>query len=385
MPGCIILSLKARLKKTKRDPCVLQMQNCKTKQPVSVKRNWLLFCSCLCFFIIQIKRNAYGGERGGSGVPVLYVLYFTAGLALFLFGMHQMTKSLSALSNSRLQKKLSALTKSKIRGVLSGVCMTALMQSSSAVTVMLVGLVNAGILTLYETIGVIMGANIGTTATAWLISIAGLAGTPLSAWLNLVTLAGASLLFAAIFCMKKKLQIAAALCGFSMLILGMHFMSDALSPLRAFPLTAQFLLYFSNPLYGLFAGTAITALLQSSSASVGILQALSLTGSVTLASAIPIVLGQNIGTCVTALLACIGTGKNAKRTAFVHLYFNMVGALFLLAVFYGLDAVFSFSFLEKAASPTDIAMVHTAFNLLCTILLYPFSGWLVHLAHRTVR
>ena len=323
--------------------------------------------------------------KGGSGVPVLYVLYFMAGLALFLFGMHQMTKSLSALSNSRLQKRLSALTKSKIRGVLSGVCMTALMQSSSAVTVMLVGLVNAGILTLYETIGVIMGANIGTTATAWLISIAGLAGTPLSAWLNLVTLAGASLLFAAIFCMKKKLQIAAALCGFSMLILGMHFMSDALSPLRAFPLTAQFLLYFSNPLYGLFAGTAITALLQSSSASVGILQALSLTGSVTLASAIPIVLGQNIGTCVTALLACIGTGKNAKRTAFVHLYFNMVGALFLLAVFYGLDAVFSFSFLEKAASPTDIAMVHTAFNLLCTILLYPFSGWLVHLAHRTVR
>lgn len=146
--------------------------------------------------------------KGGSGVPVLYVLYFMAGLALFLFGMHQMTKSLSALSNSRLQKKLSALTKSKIRGVLSGVCMTALMQSSSAVTVMLVGLVNAGILTLYETIGVIMGANIGTTATAWMISIAGLAGTPLSAWLNLVTLAGASLLFAAIFCMKKKLQIA---------------------------------------------------------------------------------------------------------------------------------------------------------------------------------
>ena len=318
-------------------------------------------------------------------MPIFYALYFTAGLALFLFGMHQMTKSLSALSDGTLQKKLSALTKSKIRGVLSGICMTALMQSSSAVTVMLVGLVNAGILTLYETIGVIMGANIGTTATAWLIGIAGFAGTPLSAWLNLVTLAGASLLFAAAFCIKKKLEIAAAFCGFGMLILGMHFMSDALSPLQVFPQTAQFLLYFSNPFYGLFAGTVVTALLQSSSASVGILQALSLTGSVTIASAIPIVLGQNIGTCVTALLACIGTGKNARRTAFIHLYFNLTGALFLLAVFYGLDPAFSFYFLEKAASPAGIAMIHTAFNLLCTILLYPFSGCLAHLARRTVR
>lgn len=320
---------------------------------------------------------------------VFHIFFFVSGLALFLSGMKLMTSSLEKHAGDRLRKSLSRLTSSNFKGLCLGAGVTALIQSSSAVTVILVGLVNAGILTLKETVGVIMGANIGTTATSWILSLVGIKGEGILSFIvNSYTIASASALCGLLiyFLSKRKKKGIAAVCfGFALLMCGMELMSGALSPLRDIPQTAQVLTLFSNPFYGLLAGTAVTAVLQSSSASVGLLQALSLTGTVSYASAIPIVMGQNIGTCVTALISCIGTNKNAKRTAFIHLYFNIIGALFWLAAFYGCDIFLHFSFLHQSASPETIALIHTVFNILCTVLLFPFSGMLVRLAKDTVR
>jgi len=320
---------------------------------------------------------------------VLYIVLFIFGLALFLFGMKFMTAALEKHTGDRLKNSLSRLTSSSFKGLCLGAGVTAVIQSSSAVTVMLVGLVNAGILTLRETVGVIMGANIGTTATSWILSLVGIKGVGLlSILVNSCTIAAASALCGLLLYFiskRKKKGLAACLFGFALLMCGMELMSGALSPLRDVPQTAQVLTLFSNPFYGLLAGTVVTAVLQSSSASVGLLQALSLTGTVPFASAIPIVMGQNIGTCVTALISCIGTNKNAKRTAFIHLYFNIIGALFWLAAFYGCDIFLHFSFMDRSASPDMIALIHTVFNVLCTALLFPFSGLLVRLAKDTVR
>ena len=308
---------------------------------------------------------------------VFHIFFFVSGLALFLFGMKLMTSSLEKHAGDRLRKSLSRLTSSNFKGLCLGAGVTAVIQSSSAVTVILVVLVNAGILTLKETVGVIMGANIGIKGEGILSFI-----------VNSYTIASASALCGLLiyFLSKRKKKGIAAVCfGFALLMCGMELMSGALSPLRDIPQTAQVLTLFSNPFYGLLAGTAVTAVLQSSSASVGLLQALSLTGTVSYASAIPIVMGQNIGTCVTALISCIGTNKNAKRTAFIHLYFNIIGALFWLAAFYGCDIFLHFSFLHQSASPETIALIHTVFNILCTVLLFPFSGMLVRLAKDTVR
>lgn len=321
-------------------------------------------------------------------MTVFHVIAFVLGTALFLYGMKGMTGSLEKLSGDRLSRTLNRLTSGKMRGMLLGAGVTAVIQSSSAVTVMLVGLVDAGILTLGETVGVIMGANIGTTATAWILSLTGIKGA--GVWqmlINPYTIAvvcGVSGVLVRVFSKRKK-GAAMVLFGFALLMAGMELMSSALSPLKDLPQTARVFTLFQNPFYGLLAGTAVTAVLQSSSASVGILQALSLTGTVTFASAIPIVMGQNIGTCVTALLSCIGTGKNAKRTAFIHLYLNVIGALLLLAVFYGLDIFLQFPFLQMSVSPEMVALIHTVFNILCTAVLFPFSGLLVRLAKGTVR
>ena len=313
------------------------------------------------------------------------VLSLFGGLALFLYGMHLMSTSLESMSGGVLERALERSTSSKLKALLLGTAATAIIQSSSATTVMAVGFVNGGIMTLNQAVGIIMGANIGTTATAWILSLTGLQGSSLIVQLLKPTsftpvLAVVGVILVMFSKKQKQKTIGAVMCGFAVLMYGMHMMSTAVSPLADMPEFVSIMTKFSNPLLGVLTGAVITGIIQSSSASVGILQALSLTGGITYGIAIPIIMGQNIGTCVTALLSCIGATKNAKRTAMVHLYFNIIGTILFLTLFYTLNAFLHFSFLDEVLDPAHIAIIHTSFNVLTTAVLLPASSLLVKLA-----
>ena len=322
-------------------------------------------------------------------MDIFSVLTLFGGLALFLYGMNVMGSSLEKLAGSRLERILERLTDNPIKGVLLGLGVTAVIQSSSAVTVMVVGFVNAGIMKLAQAVGVIMGANIGTTVTAWILSLTGIQGDSFLVQLlkpesfsPVLAVVGVALtMFAK---RDKKKDVGTILVGFAVLMFGMSAMSGAVKPLADVPEFQQVLVMFSNPFLGVLTGAALTAIIQSSSASVGILQALSITGSVTYGSAIPIIMGQNIGTCVTALLSSVGANKNARRAAMVHLYFNIIGVMLFLIIFYGLNSVLHFTFVNDTIAAWGIAVVHSTFNIAATVVLLPFAGLLEKLAILTI-
>lgn len=323
-------------------------------------------------------------------MSIFSVLSLIGGLALFLFGMNIMEDGLEKLSGGKLESMLEKLTNNTFKGFVIGALVTAVIQSSSATTVMVVGFVNSGIMKLSCAVGIIMGANVGTTITSWILSLTGIEGDSIlmqllkpTSFSPIIAIVG---VFLMMFCKStRKVDIGGILVGFSVLMTGMASMSSAVEPLAEIPEFREILLMFSNPFFGILAGTVLTAIIQSSSASVGILQALSATGSITYSSAIPIIMGQNIGTCVTALISCIGAKKNAKRAAFVHLYFNVIGATIMLIVFYGLNAILKFGFLDDAVNPANIAVIHTIFNLVATAILLPFNKYLEKLACITIR
>ena len=318
------------------------------------------------------------------------ILTMLGGLALFLYGMQVMGDGLAKISGGKLEKILENLTSSKLRAVLLGLGVTAVIQSSSATTVMVVGFVNSGIMKLTQAVGIIMGANIGTTVTAWILSLAGIESNNFfmsllkpSSFAPILALIGIVLLMFTKNSRKK--DIGAILVGFAVLMFGMDTMSAAVKPLADVPEFTNLLLAFSNPIAGVLAGTVLTAIIQSSSASVGILQALCVTGAVPYSAAFPIIMGQNIGTCVTALLSAIGANKNAKRAAMIHLYFNIIGTVVFLSVFYILNAAVQFPFMDAMATPAAIAVTHSVSNVTATLLLLPFSNLLVKLACMTIR
>ena len=318
------------------------------------------------------------------------VLSLIGGLALFLFGMNLMGSALEKKAGGQLKTLLEKMTNNPIKGLLLGLGVTAVIQSSSATTVMLVGFVNSGIMTLHQAIYTIMGANIGTTVTAWLLSLTQISGSnPVLALLKPSSFTPVLALIGIIMYMflknDKKKDTGMILLGFAVLMNGMDTMSAAVEGLKNVPEFTNLLTVFSNPILGVLAGAVLTAIIQSSSASVGILQALSATGTVTFASAIPIIMGQNIGTCVTAMISSVGANKNARRTSLVHLYFNIVGTVVLLIIFYSLNAFIDFAFVDTAIDAKGIATVHTAFNLLCTAILFPFGRLLEKLAYLTIR
>lgn len=308
-------------------------------------------------------------------------LTMLGGLCLFLFGMNIMGNALERRAGGGLKAVLSKLTTGKTAGLLTGLGVTAVIQSSSATTVMVVGFVNSGIMTLRQSINVIMGANIGTTVTAWILSLAGIDSgnvfvkllkpssfTPVLAFIGIIFY---------MFCKNdKKKDTGLILLGFATLMFGMETMSGAVSGLKSIPQFTQMFIMFKNPVLGVIVGAMLTAIIQSSSASVGILQALSLTGAVSYGAAIPIIMGQNIGTCVTALISSVSANKNAKRAAMVHLSFNVLGTVFWLAVYCVIKAVFSPAILNSSASLFGIAVAHSVFNLLCTVLMLPLGNLL---------
>lgn len=312
------------------------------------------------------------------------------GLALFLYGMHFMGEQLKQFSGGRLQKIFARMTDKTYKGVLLGCGITALIQSSSAVTVMTVGFVNSEMMTLSQAIAVIMGANIGTTITAWILSLTGISSQNIyinmlkpSFFAPVIAVIG---VFIFMFSKKKKRQnIGGIMVGFSILMMGMTFMSNAMSTLADSRYLSKLLLELSHPLSGILAGALLTALIQSSSASVGILQALSATGCITFAEAFPIILGQNIGTCVTAVISALGADKNGKRTAMAHLYFNIMGVISASALFYLSDALLNFSFKNAVINSSEIALIHSAFNIFSTVLLLPFTKQLEWLAVKTIK
>lgn len=317
-------------------------------------------------------------------------LTMVGGLALFLYGMSMLGDGLAKLSGGRFEGVLEKLTSNPVKAVLMGAGVTAVIQSSSATTVMVVGFVNSGIMKLQQAVGIIMGANIGTTITSWILGAAGIDSS--SFWVRLCKPTSFSPILAIVgvgilmFSHKDKWKnIAVVMLGFAVLMFGMDTMSGAVKPLADVPEFTGILTRFSNPILGMLAGLVLTAVIQSSSASVGILQALCATGAVSYSAAIPIIMGQNIGTCVTAMLSGVGASKNAKRAALVHLYFNIIGTVLFMAVFYAVNAVRPFEFIQDVATPFGIAAVHSVFNIGATLCLLPFSKGLVKLACLTIR
>lgn len=322
-------------------------------------------------------------------MDIFDILTMVGGLCLFLFGMDIMGQALERRAGGALRSLLSKLTSNKLAGLLTGLCVTAVIQSSSATTVMVVGFVNSALMTLKQAINVIMGANIGTTVTAWILSLGGIDGdnlimqllkptsfTPVLALIGIVM---------TMFCKdSKKKDTGTILLGFATLMFGMDTMSDAVSGLADVPEFQQLFLLFKNPILGVLAGAVLTAIIQSSSASVGILQALAATGQVSLGAAIPIIMGQNIGTCITAILSSFGTNKNAKRAALVHLSFNIIGTALCLTLFYIVRAVFAPAILDDSANYVSIAVAHSVFNVFCTIVLFPMGGLLEKLVIKLV-
>lgn len=323
-------------------------------------------------------------------MDIFSVLSMIGGLALFLYGMETMGDGLAKTAGGRLEQILEKLTSTPIKGVLLGAAVTAVIQSSSATTVMVVGFVNSGIMKLSQAVGIIMGANVGTTVTSWIVSLAGIeSNNILLQFLKPTSFCPILALIGIIFIMftkdEKKHDIGGILLGFAVLMFGMDTMSNAVKPLADVPEFTGILTMFSNPLLGMLAGAILTAVIQSSSASVGILQALCATGSVTFGTALPIIMGQNIGTCITALISAIGAKKNAKRAAFVHLYFNIIGTVLFMIVFYTLNAFLHFAFLGQATNAAGVAVIHSVFNVIATICLLPFHRLLEKLATITVR
>lgn len=316
-------------------------------------------------------------------------LKLIGGLALFLFGMNLMGTGLEKSAGNKLKGLLENLTSKKINGFFMGLGVTAIIQSSSATTVMVIGFVNSGIMTLKQAIHVIMGANVGTTVTVWILSLTGIEGDDLfiqllkpSSFTPILALIG--IIFYMFIKNQRKKDIGLVLLGFATLIYGMESMSAAVGSLGEIEGFHNLLLLVSNPILGVLLGAITTGLLQSSSAAMGILLALSVTGQITVGTAIPIIMGMNIGTCVTAMISSIGTNKNARRAALVHLYFNVIGTLIYLAVFVVLNGIFDFAFIDWAANHLYIAIIHTLFNILCTAVLLPASGILEKLAYKTI-
>jgi len=316
------------------------------------------------------------------------IITLLGGLALFLFGMDVMGKALERQAGGKLQTILSKMSGRVWKGFLLGAAVTAVIQSSSATTVMVVGFVNSGIMTLKQAVGVIMGSNVGTTVTAWILSLSGLEGdsfliklfkpstlAPLIGIIGIILYMGKS---------EKRKGIGTIMLGFMALMTGMDLMSSSMSFLKSEAWFADLMISFTNPIVGILFGAVLTAVIQSSSASVGILQGLCVTGAVTYGAAIPIILGQNIGTCVTAMMGAIGANRNARRTAMVHLLFNVVGVLMFVVIFYGLGLFIDWKFLSDSVQAWDISAIHTGFNLVATAVLLPLNGLLVKMAYAIV-
>lgn len=318
------------------------------------------------------------------------LLSMVGGLALFLFGMHVLSEGLEKVSGGKLEKILENLTSNRFKAVLLGAGVTAVIQSSSATTVMVVGFVNSGIMKLSQAIGIIMGANIGTTATSWILSLTGIEGSnffikmlkPMS-FSPILAMIG--IVFIMFLKNEKKKDLGMIFVGFAVLMYGMDAMSDAVAPLKDVPEFANLFVMFKNPILGMIVGALVTAIIQSSSASIGILQALCATGSISYAATLPIIMGQNIGTCITAMMSSVGTTKNARRAAVVHLLFNLLGTIIFMTGFYAIHAVVNFAFLENAANETGIAVIHTAFNVVATLILLPLAGVLEKLSLMIVK
>lgn len=336
------------------------------------------------------KRNIKGSMKGEESMDIFHMLTMIGGLSLFLFGMSVMGQSLERRAGSKLRTIIGRLTTGKAAGLITGLGVTAVIQSSSATTVMVVGFVNSGLMTLKQAINVIMGANIGTTITAWILSLAGIESGNIfvkllkpSSFTPVLALIG---IIFYMFCKSpKKKDTGTILLGFATLMFGMETMSKAVSGLGNVPTFQNLFILFKNPVLGVLAGAVLTAIIQSSSASIGILQALAVTGQVSYGAAIPIIMGQNIGTCVTAMVSSVGANKNAKRAAIVHLLFNVIGTVVWLSVFCLVKLVFSLSVLDSPASLFGIAVAHSIFNFLCTMLLLPITGWMEKLVNVIVR
>ena len=323
-------------------------------------------------------------------MSIFSVLTLLGGLAIFLYGMTVMGDGLEKSSAGKLKTILENLTSNPFKSVLLGAGVTAIIQSSSATTVMVVGFVNSGIMKLSQSVGIIMGANIGTTVTAWILSLAGIESD--NFFLSIFKPVNLSLIMAVVGVIpimfsksSRKKDIGSILLGFALLMIGMNMMSESVNPLSDMPEFQNILLLFSNPILGVMMGAVLTAIIQSSSASVGILQALATTGKITYATAIPIILGQNIGTCITAILSSIGANKNAKRAAVIHLCFNILGTLAFLIIYYGVSLFVDYSFSGATVSPAGIAIVHTTFNVFSTLIMLPFTKQLEKLAYVIIR
>lgn len=323
-------------------------------------------------------------------MDIFSIFTLLGGLAFFLYGMNVMSSGLEKVAGGKLEKMLKAMTSNPLKSLALGAGITIAIQSSSALTVMLVGLVNSGIMELGQTIGVIMGSNIGTTLTAWILSLSGIESSnfflrllkpesfsPIIALIGILLIMGAK--------KDKSKSIGAIMVGFSILMYGMQLMSGAMKPLADMPEFTQILTAFTNPIFGVLMGTIFTGIIQSSAASVGVLQALSMTGGITYGMAIPIIMGQNIGTCVTALISSIGVSTNAKRVSAVHVSFNVIGTVVFLVLFYLGDLIFKFGFKTDAINPVGIAFCHTIFNVATTFMLIPFTKQLEKIATWAVK
>lgn len=323
-------------------------------------------------------------------MDIFNILNMIGGLSLFLYGMSIMGNGLSKVAGGKLETILEKLTTRRILAVLLGAGVTAVIQSSSATTVMVVGFVNSGIMKLSQAVGIIMGANIGTTITSWMLSLTGIEGSTI--WLKLLKPSSFSPVLAAIGIIlvmssggeSKKKDVGGILLGFAILMFGMETMSGAVAGLADNPSFTKMMIAFSNPLIAMAVGAVLTAIIQSSSASVGILQAFCTTGAVPYSVALPIIMGQNIGTCVTSIISSVGANKNARRAAMVHLYFNLIGTVIFMVLFYAVNSFIDFAFLKDSANTAGIAVVHSLFNIGATIVLFPFSNFLVTLAELTI-
>lgn len=323
-------------------------------------------------------------------MDIFSIISMIGGLALFLFGMNELSEGLEKMAGGKMESVLKKVTSKRIMGLLLGCVVTAVIQSSSAVTVMLVGLVNSGIMQLSQAIGVTMGSNIGTTVTAWILSLTGIDSS--NVFVNLLKpvnfsplIAFAGVILIMVGKKPKHKDIGKICIGFAVLMYGMTMMSDAVEGLSDVPEFVNILTFFKNPVMGVLVGIVFTAIIQSSSASVGVLQALSMTGAITYGAAIPIIMGQNIGTCVSALIASVGTSKNARRVSVVHVMFNVIGTVVCLAVWLVADGILDFAFTDTAVEPFEIAVIHSIFNVVTTILLFPFAGLLEKLARLIIR
>ena len=375
-------------------PFIIEMVHlCTGKQSFTLHAFYILWISDFTFRLYTHKQeNIPSNKRVKQSeelqMTVFNVFSLLGGLALFLFGMDIMGKALEKQAGGQLQKILSKLTDSPLKGFFLGLCVTAVIQSSSATTVMVVGFVNSGIMELHQAIGVIMGSNVGTTVTSWILSLSGLQGDSFLIKMLKPTSFSPVLAFIGILLYmcksEKKKGVGTILIGFAVLMTGMTTMSNAVLPLQNEAWFTSLFIRFSNPLLGVLVGAVVTGIIQSSSASVGILQALSATGVITYGSAIPIIMGQNIGTCVTALISSVGANKNARRAAMVHLYFNIIGVTLFLAVFYGANLLLDFAFVNETVTAWGIAVVHSIFNLTATAVLLPFANGLEKLAILTI-